>query len=445
MTTIQIPYKFIPRNYQLELLCALDSGYKRAIAVYHRRAGKDKTLFNLMVKKSLERVGTYFYFFPEFAQGRRVIWDGMDGSGMPFRDHIPKQLIERANSTDMKMVLTNGSVLQIIGTDKFDKVRGANPVGCVFSEQAYQNPAAWDVVRPILLENGGWAVFNSTPNGKNHFHKMYQKALTNDAWFTQNITIDDSRDGEGNMVITPEMIEEERLSGMSEEIIQQEYYNSFTSNSEGFYYLSYLSDAEEDGRIGNVPYDPTIPVDTWWDIGVGDSTAIWFTQIVKKEIHVIDFYKSDSVGLEHYAKYLQGLPYIYGTHNFPHDMINTEFGTGRTRLEVAEELFKSSAKLNMVQKVGLEDGINAARMIIPRCWFDEKRCHKGLDALFNYHRQWDDKCKEYKNKPAHDWASHPADAFRYFAVGLTMPKVRSNKHDFLNRYKRLSARGWQVA
>lgn len=444
MTEIQIPYKFKPRTYQLELLSAIDSGYKRAMAVYHRRAGKDKTLFNLTIKKALERVGVYYYFFPEFAQGRRVIWDGIDGGGFAFRNHIPQQLVERANSTDMKITLVNGSIIQIVGTDKFDKVRGANPVGCVFSEYAFQNPAAWDVVRPILAENGGWAVFNSTPNGKNHFYKLYQMALENPSWFTQNITVEDSLDENGNRYVGEEVVEEERLSGMSEEMIQQEFYNSFTSNSEGFYYLSYMDMAEKEGRIGNVPYDPSIPVDTWWDIGVGDSTAIWFTQIVKKEIHVIDFYQYNGVGLEHYAKYLQKLPYVYGTHHFPHDISNTEFGSGRARLEVAEDLFRSSAKIDIVQKIGLEDGINAARMIIPRCWFDEKRCEKGINALFNYHRQWDDRFKEYKNRPVHDWASHPSDAFRYFAVGLTMPKQKSHKQDFLNRYKRLSARGWQA-
>jgi hypothetical protein len=156
---ITIPYKFEPRTYQKELLAALDSGYRRAIAVYHRRAGKDKTMFNALVKKSLQRKGVYYYFFPEYAQGRRVIWDGIDGSGFKFLDHIPEPLIQSKNSTDMKIVLTNGSVIQVMGTDKFDKVRGSNPVGCVFSEFAFQNPKAWNIVRPILGENQGWAIF----------------------------------------------------------------------------------------------------------------------------------------------------------------------------------------------------------------------------------------------------------------------------------------------
>ena len=441
---IQIPYKFEPRSYQLDLLSALDSGYKRAIAVYHRRAGKDKTLLNLVVKKALGRVGVYYYFFPEFSQGRRVIWDGIDGSGMKFRDHIPKALISRESQQEMSITLINGSIIQIIGTDNYDKVRGANPVGCVFSEFAFQNPAAWDTVRPILTENGGWAVFNSTPFGKNHFFELYNMATKNPKWYTQLITIDDSKDWDGNRFITDEMIQDERDSGMSEEMIEQEYFCSFTSNSQGFYYLKYLNEAEEDGRVGNIPYEVDVPVDTWWDIGVGDSTAIWFTQIINKEIRIIDFYENNSVGLEHYAKYLQHLPYVYNSHNFPHDMRNTEFGTGRSRMEMAEELF-SNVELNIVQKVGLEDGINATRILLPRCWFNHKKIEKGYRALLNYHRQWDDKYQEFKNKPVHDWSSHAADAFRYLAVGLVMPKKKSHKNDAIRRYKRLSTKSWMIA
>jgi hypothetical protein len=449
---IQIPHRFIPRHYQLELLEAIDSGYKRAIAVYHRRAGKDKTLFNIVIKKALERTGIYYYFFPEFAQGRRVIWDGMDGGGMPFRDHIPTELIERESRQEMQIVLKNlqnpeqkGSIIQIVGTDKFDKVRGSNPVGCVFSEYAFQNPAAWDVVRPILNENGGWAVFNSTPAGKNHFFKLYERAKDLDEWFTQIITVNDSVDPEtGQAYITEQMIQSDRDSGYSEEMIQQEYYCDFNVNVNGYYYLDYLVKAEEEGRIGTIHYDPTVPVDTWWDIGVGDSTAIWFTQSVNKSIHVIDFYQNNSVGLEHYAKELQMKRYVYGSHNFPHDMGNTEFGTGRSRIEVAEDLFRGT-RLDVGQKLLIEDGVNAVRSLLPKCYFDKERCAKGLDALYNYHREFDEKLKEFKNKPVHDWSSHPADAFRYFAVGLVIPRTRGIKNQRLRKIKNMTSRGWMVA
>lgn len=443
MTSIQIPYNFTPRSYQLPLLKALDSGYKRAIAIWHRRSGKDKTLLNLLIKKSFERVGTYYYFFPEFAQGRRVIWDGIDNDGFKFLDHIPKKLLRQAHTTDMKIELVNGSIIQIIGTDKFDKVRGSNPVGCVFSEFAFQNPGAWDVVRPILRLNGGWAVFNSTPAGKNHLHTLYQKALKLDSWFTDLVTVEQSLDEKGERYVPESLINEDREEGYSEEMVQQEYYCDFNSNSQGYYYLKLMVEAAEDGRLTSVPYHPNIKVDTWWDIGVHDSTAIWFTQIVGKEVHVIDFYQNNSVGVEEYAKYLQQLPYVYGKHHFPHDMASVEFGTGKTRFEIAEGLF-GSKNIDIIPKLGIEDGISAARIMIPRCVFDEEKCAEGIRALQNHHRQWDKNVQEYKNQAVHDWSSHAADAFRYFAVGVTVPRNKSSRRMSLYR-KGIASKGWMVA
>jgi hypothetical protein len=342
--------------------------------------------------------------------------------------------------------MINGSIIQIIGTDKFDKVRGANPVGCVFSEFAFQNPKAWDIVRPILAENGGWAVFNSTPFGKNHFYDMVENARSNPGWFSQIITVEDSVDEQGNRYVSEEVIQAEIDAGMSEDMVQQEFYCSFTANAQGFYYLKYLEEAEQEGRIENIPYDPSVPVDTWWDIGVSDSTAIWFTQISGREVHVIDFYQNNSTGIEHYAKYLQKLPYVYKSINFPHDIKKTEFGTGRSSLEVAEELFKG-IEINVGPKLDIQEGINAVRMILPMCRFDRKKCdvYGGLKALQNYHREWDDYRKEFKNKPAHDWSSHPADAFRTLGVGLTIPHNPSIREKYLKNYRRLSSRSWQLA
>lgn len=442
--TVEIPFMFTPRTYQEDLLRALDNGFSRAITVWHRRAGKDKTLFNILIKKAFERVGTYYYFFPEFSQGRRVIWDGIDNDGFKFLDHIPKKLIKQAHKTDMKIELVNGSIIQIIGTDKFDKVRGSNPVGCVFSEFAFQNPAAWDVVRPILRLNGGWAVFNSTPFGKNHFYDLYEMAKGNDEWFTDLVTVEDSLDKSGKRYVPEAWIQQDRDEGYSEEMIQQEYYCDFTANSQGFYYLKLMEEAREAGRISGVPYYADAPVDTWWDIGVGDSTAIWFTQIIGKEVHVIDFYQSNSIGVGEYAKYLTSLPYVYGTHHFPHDMINTEFGTGKSRMEIAENLF-GAKHVDILPKLGIEDGISASRVLIPRCYFDEEKCAEGIKALLNYHRQWDSNAQEFKNQPVHDWSSHPADAFRYLAVGLTIPKVRTSSKRGTLRGRGYGAKGWMVA
>ena len=445
MSIITIPYRFTPRTYQKDLLAARDSGFKRLLAVYHRRAGKDKTMFNLVVKESLKRVGSYNYFFPEFAQGRRVIWDGIDGSGMKFLDHIPESLIQSKNSTDMKLVLTNGSVIQVMGTDKFDKVRGSNPVGCVFSEYAFQNPKAWNIIRPILAENGGWAAFNSSTNGKNHFFDLHQMALTNPNWFVQNLDVTQTLDENGQRYIGDQVIQEERDAGMSEEMIQQEFYNSWTANSQGFYYLAILEEMEKDGRIGRVPHDPSSPVETWWDIGVGDYTSIWFTQTTGKEVRVIDYYSANSKGIDHYAKVLQSKNYVYKSINFPHDMINIEFGSGRTRFEVAEELFKGT-RIEMVSKLSKEEGRNAVRMILPSCRFDKVKCKEGLDGLKNYRKEWDDKNQVYKDTDVHDWAADPADAFRYLAVGISLPRSRSFRTEAMrSRTKSISTRNWRTA
>lgn len=440
---ITIPYKFKPRPYQVDLFKALDSGYNRAVTVWHRRAGKDKTMFNLIIKKSLERRGIYYYLFPEFAQARRVIYDGVDGSGFKFMDHIPDCLVQRKNATDMKVELVNGSIIQLIGTDKFDKVRGSNPVGCVFSEFAFHNPKAYNVIRPILAENKGWAIFNSTPNGKNHFYDMYESAISNNRWFTQFLTVKDTVDSQGNSVISQEAIQDEKDAGMSDDMINQEFYCSWTSNSQGFYYLSDIEEAEKEGRIDKVPFDNTAPVETWWDIGMGDNTAIWFTQTMGKVIHIIDYYMNKGKGINHYAKLLQSKPYIYRSHNFPHDIVNTEFGTGRSRLEVAEELFKGT-RLNTIQKLDIEDGINAVRMVLPSCYFDRSLCMDGLNALRNYHRQYDEKSQEYRDAPVHDWTSDASDAFRYMATGIMMPKSKSFKNEFMKKNAKLIAtRNWK--
>ena len=258
------------------------------------------------------------------------------------------------------------------------------------------------------------------------------------------VTVEDSKDEKGQRYMTEEMIQEERDEGVSEEIIQQEYFCSFTANAEGFYYLSYLEEARKENRVGSVPHRAEVKVDTWWDIGVTDSTAIWFTQTIGGCVHVIDFYQSNSRGLEHYAKILQNKSYIYGSHNFPHDMKQAEFGTGKSALEQAYGIFPN-IKVEIVPKLGIQDGINAARIMLPRCHFDAEKCEMGLKALQSYHREYDHRKKEFRNTPAHDWASHPADAFRYFAVGFVNPKVRSRRAERLNRFRKQTTNSWKTA
>ena len=201
MTEIDIPFNYTPRHYQLPLMQSLDKGIKRAFCFWHRRAGKDKTMINIIMKEAFQKVGIYYYFFPTYTQGKKILWDNRE-----MMDHIPKALIDKKNDSEMKIKFVNGSMLQLIGTDNYDAVRGTNPVGCVFSEYAFQNPMAWEVVRPILAENRGWAIFNSTPNGENHAFELFEMANENPKWFCQKLTIDDTG------AVHPDIIQEVPLN-----------------------------------------------------------------------------------------------------------------------------------------------------------------------------------------------------------------------------------------
>ena len=284
---------------------------KRNIIVWHRRAGKDQTALNALVVKAHERIGTYWYVFPEYKQGREIFWDGMRDDGRRFRDAIPKDLILRSRDDMMLIELKNGSMIKVIGTDNADSIVGPNPAGCIFSEFSLQNPIAWNLVRPILNANNGWAVFVYTPRGRNHGYDMYMNGLKMmkqdpDRWFAQLLTRDDTSkiligdDGKplidkvtGKIVwgpiVTDEMIEEDRATGMSEELIRQEYYCDFNAALEGAYYAKELSLAREQKRIGTFAYDPSKLVHTAWDLGLDDSTAVWFFQLVHGHPHIIDY------------------------------------------------------------------------------------------------------------------------------------------------------------
>ena len=225
---VTLPYNFIPREYQLPFLEAWDSGIKRFILVWHRRSGKDKTCFANLPKKMFEKVAPYFYFAPTYKQGKKIIWDNIDSNGFKFLDHIPKSIIKNVNQNELKVELTNGSYVQIVGTDNIDSVMGSNPFGCIFTEFSLQHREAWDYIRPILAENGGWAIFVFTPRGTNHAWDLLQMAKDNPKWFTQVLTVDDTN------VITIESLNEERLM-MPDDLFQQEYYCKFIDGASQFF------------------------------------------------------------------------------------------------------------------------------------------------------------------------------------------------------------------
>jgi hypothetical protein len=229
MATITIPHKFKPRDYQLNFLKALDSGITRAIIVWNRRSGKDKVCFNYLVRKAIEKVGTYYYFLPSYNQSKKFIWDNIDNEGFKMLDHIPKQAIKKTNSTELKIELINGSIIQLISADEFKKSGvGANPIGVVFSEYSISSPEAWQFVSPILAANNGWAIFNFTPRGKNHAWKLLEQAKTNEKWFTEILTIEDTK------VLSDEALEEEKRQH-PQDIIEQEYFCKFVEGAGQFF------------------------------------------------------------------------------------------------------------------------------------------------------------------------------------------------------------------
>ena len=223
---ITLPHNYEPREYQKPFYNCLSQGYKRGVAVWHRRAGKDKTMLNLTIKEMFKRVGNYYYFFPKYKQARKALWDGIGKDGFPFMGHFPDEIIQKKNDQEMKITTKNGSLFQLIGTDRIDDNVGTNPVGCIYSEYSLHDPDAWNFMRPILRENDGWALFNFTPRGVNHGHEIYNTALANEKWFCE------LRDISNTGVLTEKDMQEERAEGMSENLIQQEYYCDFTVSSD---------------------------------------------------------------------------------------------------------------------------------------------------------------------------------------------------------------------
>lgn len=396
--------------------------------------------WNWLIKMAFwHRKGTYVYFFPTSTLGRRILWDGANKDGKRFLDYIPKEIIDgKPNAQEMKIRLRTGSIIQIIGSDNIVNV-GVNPVGCIFSEFSLEDPQTWAFTRPILRENGGWAVFNFTPRGKNHAYDLYLMAKNNPDWFCQKLTVEQTFREDGRRVITDEDLDAERREGMSEHLIQQEYFCSFDLGVEGAYYAKLLNKAELEGRLTNVPHDPHVSVDTFWDLGVSDETVILFTQTCGQEVHIIDMYRNQGEGLNHYARVLKEKAdtnnWNYGEHYAPHDIQVRELGSGaQTRLDIAREL---GISFNIVPNLPISEGIELARGIFPRIWIDSKNCNFLIKALENYHKNYNEKLNVYSDKPLHDWSSHCADSFRYMAIMQNKRRHKGMTEDEANRLESL--------
>jgi phage terminase large subunit len=406
---IELPNGWDPRGYQLDAWMALEAGVKRAILLWHRRAGKDSVCLNWTAAQTQLVTGVYWHMLPTNKQARKVLWDGIDRNGNRMMEQaFPKALRKSTNGTEMRIEMKAGSIWYACGSDNYDNLVGSNPVGVVFSEYPLANPDAWDYIRPILAENGGWALFPYTPRGRNHGYRLFNMAEKNPNWFAQKLTVDDTNS------ISQDAIQEDRDSGMPEERIEQEYWCSFDAALVGAYYGKQMKRAYSENRVGAVPWMPELPVFTSWDIGVGDDTSIIFYQKDGPWVNIIDHYKNNGVGADHYVNYLkEELPYTYGKHFLPHDVAVKEWGTGKTRIETLQTL---GLEISRVPWAYLEDGHNAVRQLLPRCRFDQENATYLIDSLTNYQKVWDDERKIYLDKPLHDWSSHAASAMMYLAL-----------------------------
>jgi phage terminase large subunit len=410
--------RFQPRPYQTRVIKAIEGQqpFKKVLAILPRRAGKDIVAFNLAVRQCMRRTCTVYYVFPTYAMGRKIIWDAIDNDGHRILDwYCPDELVEQKNSSDMKIRFKNNSIMKFVGSDNYDSLVGSNFQAVIFSEYALQDPNAYAYLRPIMVANGAWALFITTPRGKNHLYDLYNIALNNSEWFCLKMSVLET----GHIPIAA--IQKEKEEGLiSEDLIQQEYFCSFELGVEGAYYTKYIDRMRLKGQIGDVAWDSAWKVHCSFDLGVRDTTAIIFFQVCNNIIRVIDFYENSDQGLEHYAKVLEEKGYNYGSFIMPHDIMVREFAHGGvTRYEKACQL---GIPPTPCPNIPIIDGIECVRSTFSRMWIDETHCRELIKALENYRKdikKGDSKKPVYADHPLHNWASNAADAMRYLCVGLS--------------------------
>lgn len=406
---VVIPYA--PRTLQKAIHANLEA-HRFGVVVCHRRFGKSVLAVNHLLKGALTSTRSrprFAYIGPTYRQAKAIAWDYLKHYSRP----IPGV---KFNESELRADYPNGGQVRIYGGDDPDSLRGIYLDGVVCDEYGMHKADIFStVLRPALSDREGWALFLGTPNGRNQFYEMLQYAELTPGWFAATY-----KASETGILSETELTA--ARSVMTADEYAQEFECSFEASVKGAIYSAELSAAREQGRICTVPYDPILPVDTDWDIGVGDHTAIWFSQSTRGgEVRLIDYYEANGEGLPHYATLLKAKGYSYGDHWAPHDIQVREFASGRSRLEAAEAL---GIRFKVAPKTSVEDGIHAARMLLPKCYFDAAKCAPGVEALGHYRRDYNARLHEFKPNPVHDWSSHCADAFRGLAVRQVPPRAK---------------------
>jgi len=410
---IVIPYK--PREHQKEV----HNNLKRFnVLVCHRRFGKTVLCINEILKKAMQNTlprPRYYYLAPTYSMAKRTAWDYLK----EYTGVLPNVTY---HETELRADLPNGARIQLLGCERPDSLRGLYIDGVILDEVAQMPPRLWtEIIRPALSDREGWMVAIGTPQGHNAFFDLYDYANHQEGWYAETF-----KSSETGIISDLELNEAKHL--MPDEVYEAEFECSFDSAAIGSIYAKGLTKAEEDGRITKIPYQTDTKVNTFWDLGMQDKTAIWFVQIKGSAFHIIDYYENSGESLEFYASVLDEKKYLYDTHYLPHDANVRELGTGVSRVETAQSL---GMRTSIVPKLSIDDGINAVRMLLSRCWFDHEKCKDGLDALRQYRWAVSDK-GEVKNRPEHSWCSHAADAFRYFAVGNNQSSEWTTKIEYKN-------------
>lgn len=439
---IELPHNFTPRDYQRAAMRYFDRGGRRAITVWHRRAGKDLTAIHQTCKAAHQEKGLYWHIFPTSEQARKAIWTGFTKSGERILEQCFPEAIRKSPRTwspqgEMVVELKCGSVWRLQGSDKMEIV-GAGPKGVVFSEYALAKPSTWDLVRPMLRESGGWAWFITTPRGKNHAKSLYDMATPEAGWFRDLRTVHDtgltyaSNRRPGEQISPDEMMAEEKAEGMPQELIDQEYRCSWTAANVGSFYGILLGLLEARGAIGRDFPSSGDSVFTVWDLGRTDDTAIWWFRLRDgstqdaPRLDVLDHYASHGEDLEHYYAVLEERGtrhgWKYARHFLPHD---ARAQTLATRLSVLDQFIArfGAVLVAIGPELDVMNGIAAVRWLLQKDVRFHARCSAlstpkdcdGVEALRSYRRTWDADKKCFSETPVHDWASHTADSFRYLA------------------------------
>ena len=397
---IEIPYA--PREHQLKVHELLD-GNRFAVVVAHRRFGKTVAALNHLIREAVlndKETPRYAYIAPTYGQAKRVAWDYLVKYTTP---------LGGTNNISELRVDFWGRRIQLYGSDNPDSLRGQFFDGVIIDEVGDQNPKIWtDIVRPALTDRKGWCLFIGTPKGHNHFKELRDRAEKEDGWGLLEFKASETG-------VVDEVELKAAKNEMGESKYRQEFECSFDAPIEGSYYGEILNELEDKKHMQEIPWEELSRTFTAWDLGMGDSTSIWVAQLVGTEIRLIDYYENHGVGLDHYVKWIKDNDYSKAEHILPHDVRVRELGTGKSRMEMLEE---AGLEIKIAPRMSLDDGIQAVRRLLPRCWFNVPKVQIGLNCLRNYRRDYDEKRKIFYERPLHDWSSHGSDSFRYLALGL---------------------------